>query len=42
MPRDDLTRAELAATPMLVSVDALVIEDLTDDEFELFAAALSS
>ncbi len=38
----DLSDAELAAAPVLVSVDSLLIEDLTDDEDELFAAALSS
>jgi hypothetical protein len=38
----DLSDAELAAAPVLVSVDSLLIEDLTDNEDELFAAALSS
>ncbi|MGH3848306.1 MAG: hypothetical protein ACRDRT_01110 [Pseudonocardiaceae bacterium] len=38
----DLTEEEVAAAPILASLDALVIEDLTDDEYELFVAALSS
>lgn len=37
----DLTDAELAAAPVLASADALLIEDLTATEDELFAAALS-
>jgi hypothetical protein len=41
LPRD-LTEEELAAAPVLASLDALIIEDLTDDEYELFIAALSS
>jgi hypothetical protein len=41
LPRD-LTAAELAALPVLESLDDLVIEDLTEDEYEKFIAALSS
>jgi len=36
----DLTDAQLAAAPVLVSVDGLLIEDLSDDEDDAFAAAL--
>jgi hypothetical protein len=36
----DLTDAQLAAAPVLVSVDSLLIEDLSDDEDDAFAAAL--
>lgn len=38
----DLTEDQLAAAPVLTSVDALVIEPLADDEDEAFAAALLS
>lgn len=38
----DLTEAELVAAPVLVSLDALLIDELTDDEDDAFAAALSS
>lgn len=38
----DLTEEELAAAPVLASVDDLVIEGLTDDEHDSFVAALSS
>ena len=41
MPRD-LTPEELAAAPVLASVDALLIDDLSEDEDEAFAAALSA
>jgi hypothetical protein len=41
LPRD-LTEAELVAAPVLVSPDALLIDELTDDEDDAFAAALSS
>ncbi len=41
LPRD-LTDEELAAAPVLVSLDALLIDELTDDEDDAFAAALSS
>lgn len=36
----DLTEDELNATPVLVSADTLLIDDLTVDEDESFAAAL--
>jgi hypothetical protein len=39
LPRD-LTPEELAAAPVLASVDALLIDDLSEDE--AFAAALSA
>ncbi len=38
----DLTPAELASAPILHSVDELVIEDLTDDEYAAFVAALEA
>ncbi len=38
----DLTDDELTSVPTLASVDALLIEDLTDAEDEAFAAALES
>ena len=38
----DLSEAQLDAAPVLTSVEALLIEDLTDDEDEAFAAALAS
>lgn len=38
----DLTVAELAAAPVLPSVDALLVPDLTDAEDEAFAAAIRS
>ena len=38
---NDLTEADFAAAPILESLDALVIEDLTDDEYDSFLAALS-
>ena len=41
LPRD-LTPEELAAAPVLASVDALLIDDLSEDEDEAFAAALSA
>lgn len=41
LPRD-LTAEQLAAAPLLDSVNALVIDGLTDDEDDAFAAALSS
>ena len=40
LPRD-LTPAELADVPVLASVDDLLIDDVTDDEDDAFAAALS-
>ena len=36
----DLTSAQLAAAPILAGTDMLLIEDLTDDEHDAFAAAL--
>jgi hypothetical protein len=41
LPRD-LSDGELDAAPVLESLDALVIEELTDDEAEAFAAVLES
>ena len=38
----DLTPEQLAAAPVLASVDALLIDGLTDDEYDAFIAALSS
>jgi hypothetical protein len=38
----DLTDDQLAAAPILTSVDALLIEELSDDEDDAFAAALES
>jgi hypothetical protein len=38
----DLTDEQLAAAPVLASPDTLVIEDLTRDEDDAFAAALRS
>jgi hypothetical protein len=38
----DLTRAELDAAPVLISLDQLLIEDLTDEEADAFAAAIAS
>lgn len=40
LPRD-LTEDELNAAPILVSADTLLIDDLTVDEDESFAAALA-
>lgn len=40
LPRD-LTTEELLAAPVLESLDALLL-DMTDDEDDAFAAALSS
>jgi hypothetical protein len=36
----DLTDAQLASAPVLGSIDSLVIEELSDDEDDAFAAAL--
>ena len=41
LPRD-LTPDELVAAPVLASVDVLLIDDLTDDEDDAFAAAVTS
>ncbi len=38
----DLTDEQLAAAPVLTSIDALLIDDLSEDEDEAFAAALDS
>jgi hypothetical protein len=38
----DLTRDELDAAPVLASIDALLIDDLSDNEDDAFAAALTS
>lgn len=38
----DLTEDQLAAAPVLASVDTLVIDDLLDDEDDAFAAALDA
>jgi len=38
----DLTPDELLSAPSLASVQTLVIEDLTADEHDAFAAALDS
>ena len=40
LPRD-LTDEEFAALPVLQSFEDLEIEDLTDDEYEKFVAAIS-
>ena len=41
LPRD-LTADELAKAPVLASIDKLLIEDLSDDEDDAFAAALDA
>lgn len=41
LPRD-LTPAQLKAAPVLASVDSLIIDDLTDTEFNAFVSALRS
>jgi hypothetical protein len=41
LPRD-LTPAQMKAAPVLTSLDALLIEDLSDDEYDAFIAALRS
>ena len=38
----DLTADQLTAAPVLASIDALLIEDLSEDEDDAFAAALES
>lgn len=38
----DLTADQLASAPVLASLDALLIEDLTEDEDDAFAAALDA
>ena len=38
----DLTEDQLAAAPVLTSVDMLLIEELSEDEDDAFATALDS
>ncbi len=38
----DLTDDQLDAAPVLDSIDSLLIEDLSEDEDDAFAAALES
>lgn len=38
----DLSEDQLSAAPVLMSIDALLIEELSEDEDEAFAAALAS
>jgi len=38
----DLTDEQLANAPVLASIDSLLIEELSEDEDEAFAAALDS
>ena len=40
LPRP-LTPAETSDAPVLASLDALVIDDLTDEEYDRFLAALA-
>lgn len=40
LPRD-LTPAELAAAPILAGIDVLLIDELSDEEDNAFAAALN-
>lgn len=40
--RSDLTDDQLAEAPVLASIDNLLIEDLSEDEDDAFAAALGS
>lgn len=42
LPTPDLTPIQLASAPVLTSLDALLIEGLTDDEDDAFAAALDA
>lgn len=39
---DDLTQDQLASAPALKSLDTLLVDDLTDDEDDAFAAALDA
>jgi hypothetical protein len=39
---DDLTAEQLASAPTLSSLDSLVIDDLTDEEYDAFLAALEA
>lgn len=38
----DLTRDQLASAPVMASLDTLLIDGLTDDEDDAFAAALEA
>jgi hypothetical protein len=38
----DLTQDQLASAPVMASLDTLLIDDLTDDEDDAFAAALDA
>ncbi len=38
----DLTPDQLASAPVIASLDTLLIDDLTDDEDDAFAAALDT
>jgi hypothetical protein len=38
----DLTEDQLAAAPVLTSIDTLLIEELSEDEDDAFATALDS
>jgi hypothetical protein len=38
----DLTPDQLASAPVIASLDTLLIDDLTDDEDDAFAAALDA
>jgi hypothetical protein len=38
----DLSEDQLAAAPVLTSIDTLLIEDLSEDEDDAFAAAVES
>ena len=42
MLSEDMTEDQLAEAPVLASIDALVIEELSEDEDDAFAAALES
>lgn len=41
LPRD-LTEEELRRAPVLASADLLIMDDLTEDEFEAFDRAVNS
>ena len=38
----DLTEDQLVSAPVLTSIDTLVIDALSDDEYDAFAAAIDS
>ena len=40
--QQSLTQEQLAAAPVVASLDTLLIDDLTDDEDDAFAAALDA